>query len=113
MTPKEVKTLCPAELKETAANLIASGGRMQMAYAWYPQPRRIELRYVASVGAQMPFAVWRCDANEPVPSLANTCPLLSWYEREITDLFGLNFIDQPQPGAFGLARRGQPSASTV
>ena len=69
-----------------------------MAYAWYPQPRRIELRYVASVGAQMPFAVWRCDANEPVPSLANTCPLLSWYEREITDLFGLNFIDQPQPG---------------
>ncbi|MFZ0526733.1 MAG: nickel-dependent hydrogenase large subunit [Xanthobacteraceae bacterium] len=98
VTPKEVKTLCPAELKETAANLIASGGRMQMAYAWYPQPRRIELRYVASVGAQMPFAVWRCDANEPVPSLANTCPLLSWYEREITDLFGLNFIDQPQPG---------------
>ena len=98
MTAKEIKSLRPAELKETAANLIASGGRMQMAYAWYPQPRRIELRYVASAGAQAPFAIWRCDASEPVPSLANVCPLLSWYEREVTDLFGLSFLDQPQPG---------------
>ena len=32
-----------------------------------------------------------------VPSLANTWPLLSWYEREITDLFGLRFLDQPEP----------------
>jgi len=68
-----------------------------MAYAWYPRPRQLELRYVASVPGQTPFAVWRCDANGAVPSLANTCPLLSWYEREITDLFGLRFVDHPQP----------------
>jgi Ni,Fe-hydrogenase III large subunit len=84
-------------LKEATTNLLASGGRMQMAYAWYPQPRRIEIRYVASVAAQAPFAVWSCDASDPIPSLANTCPLLSWYEREITDLFGLRFLDQPEP----------------
>ena len=30
----------------------ASGGRMQMAYAWYPEPDRLELRYVASPPAQ-------------------------------------------------------------
>jgi formate hydrogenlyase subunit 5 len=89
--------LRPAELKEAAANLLASGGRMQMAYAWYREPRRLELRYVASIPGQTPFAVWRCDASDAVPSLANICPLLSWYEREITDLFGLRFVDHPQP----------------
>ena len=68
-----------------------------MAYAWYREPRQLELRYVASVPDQATFAVWRCEANEAVPSLANICPLLSWYEREITDLFGLRFVDHPQP----------------
>ncbi len=77
--------------------LLASGGRMQMAYAWYPEPHRLELRYAASPAALAPFAIWRCDASEPVPSLADVSPLLSWYEREITDLFGLRFLDQPQP----------------
>jgi Ni,Fe-hydrogenase III large subunit len=97
VTAQEFKSLRPAELKETVTNLLVSGGRMQMAYAWYPQPHQIELRYVASTAAQAPFAVWRCDASDSIPSLANTCPLLSWYEREITDLFGLRFLDQPEP----------------
>jgi Ni,Fe-hydrogenase III large subunit len=77
--------------------MLASGGRMQMAYAWYPEPERLELRYTASPPANAPFAIWRCDATEPVPSLAGVSPLLSWYEREITDLFGLRFLDHPQP----------------
>jgi formate hydrogenlyase subunit 5 len=97
VTIPQAKSLRPADLKDATTSLLASGGRMQMAYAWYPRPREIELRYVASVAALAPFAVWRCDANGPVPSLANICPLLSWYEREITDLFGLPFLDHPQP----------------
>jgi formate hydrogenlyase subunit 5 len=97
MTAACPTVLRPAELNDAAVNLLASGGRMQMAYAWYPRPRQLELRYVASVPGQTPFSVWRCDANGAVPSLANTCPLLSWYEREITDLFGLRFVDHPQP----------------
>ena len=68
-----------------------------MAYAWYPEPHRLELRYTASPAGAAPFAIWRCDASEPVPSLAGISPLLSWYEREITDLFGLRFLDHPQP----------------
>ena len=64
MTAQEIKSMRPAELNETASNLLAAGGRMQMVYAWYPRPRQIELRYVASVAAQAPFAVWRCEANE-------------------------------------------------
>jgi formate hydrogenlyase subunit 5 len=70
---------------------------MQMAYAWYPEPRRLELRYAASPAGNEPFAIWRCQTTDPVPSLAAISPLLSWYEREITDLFGLSFTDHPQP----------------
>jgi formate hydrogenlyase subunit 5 len=90
------QTLRPAELKDVATKLRDSGGRMQMAYAWYRAPHELELRYVASP-AGAPFAVWRCEADGNVPSLANIWPLLSWYEREITDLFGLRFADHPQP----------------
>ena len=97
MTVSAVTSLRPAELKDAATRLLASGGRMQMAYAWYPEPHRLELRYAASPRRRAPFAIWRCDANEPVPSLAAIAPLLSWYEREITDLFGLAFTDHPQP----------------
>jgi formate hydrogenlyase subunit 5 len=32
-----------------------------------------------------------------VPSLAEVAPLLSWYEREVMDLFGLEFSEHPQP----------------
>jgi formate hydrogenlyase subunit 5 len=97
MTGSPHASLRPVELKDAAAKLLASGGRMQMAYAWYPEPRQLELRYVASVVGKPQFAVWRCDAKDAVPSLADICPLLSWYEREITDLFGLRFVDHPQP----------------
>lgn len=93
----QATSLRPTELKEAATNLLASGGRMQMAYAWYPEPHRLELRYTASPADTAPFVIWRCDASEPVPSLAGVSPLLSWYEREITDLFGLRFLDHPQP----------------
>ena len=97
MTVSQPTSLRPAELKDAVTRLVTAGGRMQMAYAWYPEPDRLELRYAASPPANAPFAIWRCDANEPVPSLAGVSPLLSWYEREITDLFGLRFLDHPQP----------------
>jgi formate hydrogenlyase subunit 5 len=94
---QQPEKLLPAALKEAARRLIDSGGRMQMVYAWYPAPGRLELRYVGTVPGQVPFAVWRCEPDGPVPSLAEVAPLLSWYEREVTDLFGLTFTDHPQP----------------
>jgi Ni,Fe-hydrogenase III large subunit len=97
MTPLQVASLRAAELKDTTSAMLAAGGRMQMAYAWYPEPDRLELRYTASPAGAAPFAIWRCDTSEPIPSLADISPLLSWYEREITDLFGLSFVDHPQP----------------
>jgi formate hydrogenlyase subunit 5 len=97
VTVAKPTSLRPSELADAATRLLASGGRMQMAYAWYAEPNRLELRYVAAPPANAPFGIWCCDANEPVPSLAGVSPLLSWYEREITDLFGLRFLDHPQP----------------
>jgi hypothetical protein len=70
---------------------------MQFAYAWYPEPQRLELRYVATEAGQHNFAVWRCAPTGPVPSLAGVWPLMAWYEREITDLFGVDFSEHPQP----------------
>ena len=97
MSASPVISLRPDELKEAAKRMLAANGRMQMAYAWYPQPHRLELRYIASPPGRAPFSIWRCEAGAPVPSLAGVSPLLSWYEREITDLFGLSFRDHPQP----------------
>jgi len=87
----------PEELARAIAKLIEGGGRMQMAYAWYPSRDRLELRYVASRAPKQDFLVWRCEARGPVPSVAGISPLLGWYEREITDLFGLEFAGHPEP----------------
>jgi formate hydrogenlyase subunit 5 len=92
-----VLSVKPEHLVEATARLIAEGGRMQMAYAWYPEPGQIELRYVASQADNPTFLVWRCRPNGPIPSLAATTPLLGWYEREISDLFGQQFVGHPEP----------------
>lgn len=89
-------SLQPEQLRAAATRLGGSDGRMQMAYAWYPEPDRIELRYVATEGQHDGFAIWRCLPAGPVPSLSLIWPLMSWYEREITDLFGIDFSEQPQ-----------------
>jgi formate hydrogenlyase subunit 5 len=89
--------LDPEQLKDAAIRLRNSGGRMQMVYAWYPEPSRLELRYVVTEAGERPFGVWRCEPRGPVPSLAAIWPLMSWYEREVSDLFGLQFLEHPQP----------------
>lgn len=90
-------TLPLDQLVDAADRVRRTDGRMQMAYAWYPEPRRLELRYVATEAGEHEFAVWRCDPAGAVPSLAGVWPLMAWYEREISDLFGIAFRDHPQP----------------
>lgn len=70
---------------------------MQMVYAWYPEPERVELRYVVTEPHQHAFGIWVCKPQGAVPSLAGIWPLMSWYEREVMDLFGIEFLDHPQP----------------
>jgi Ni,Fe-hydrogenase III large subunit len=74
------------------------GGRMQMAYAWQPTPGRTQIRYLTGAGAGEPFLMWSVEADGGrVPSLATESPLLGWYEREMADLFGLEFPGHPEP----------------
>ena len=97
MTGVELIQIEPEHLPDAVDRLIKSGGRMQMAYAWYRGPGRLELRYVASRASAEDFVAWRCVPRGPVPSVACVSPLLGWYEREITDLFGVEFSGHPEP----------------
>jgi formate hydrogenlyase subunit 5 len=93
----EILPIEPQDLPRAVAELITGGGRMQMAYAWFSAPGKIELRYLGSQGQQERFFMWRCTPRGPVPSVAAICPLLGWYEREIADLFGIEFSGLPEP----------------
>ena len=93
-------------LADAVTSLIAAGGRMQFAYAWYPDPGQLELRYVADRPQRDGFVVWRVRPGATMPTLAGPAPMMSWYEREITDLFGLPFEGHPEPVPLVLAGAG-------
>ncbi|MHB8403987.1 MAG: NADH-quinone oxidoreductase subunit D-related protein [Gammaproteobacteria bacterium] len=101
--------LAPAELQFACEALLQDGGRMQMAWAWVPSPGGIEVCYLATQGAQQSFVLWRCSATDrSLPSLAGIAPLLGWYEREITDLFGVSFTGHPEPYPLVLQEGARP-----
>ena len=99
MTAPVLEAVARADLLRRCRSAVDAGARMQMAYAWFPDgPRNPEVRYVVYAGTREPLQVWRCRPGpQTLPSLAAITPLLSWYEREISDLCGLQFEDQPQP----------------
>jgi len=97
MKGTETITLTVDRLPYAAEELLRNGGRMQMVYACPSDAGGVELRYVASPTNKPPFVVWRCQPTGDPPSLAHTWPLLGWYEREIMDLFGVQFSDHPDP----------------
>ena len=104
----EVIPIEPEQVSDAIGGLLRGGGRMEMAYAWYPAPGRLELRYVGSRGQSDDFFMWRCTPQNPVPSAAPISPLLGWYEREITDLYGLEFRGHPEPKRLVLQQGVRP-----
>lgn len=95
-----VRDVAPSALATACRDLLAAGGRMQMAYAWFPDPHgEPEVRYLASGEALRPFTMWRvrARAGEALPSLATIAPLLGWHEREMMDLSGVRIADHPEP----------------
>lgn len=97
MSGPRVEDIAAADLVPRCQALVDGGGRLQMLYAWCPGGGPdIELRYLVYSRLGEPFVIWRCrPGGQSVHSLAAVAPLLSWYEREITDLFGLHFEGQP------------------
>lgn len=108
-----VEDLAVTDLRPRCQAAVEAGARMQMAYAWFPDAltQAPELRYVVHAGTDR-LSIWRCRPDvERVPSLAAIAPLLSWYEREITDLCGIGFENAPDPTSLVLlpgARIGSP-----
>lgn len=94
-----VRPVSPPRLGRAMDELLSSGGRMQMAYAWFPRDDAApELRYVATLPGERALAGWRVEAGDAaVPSLVGKCPLLGWYEREIMELSGVTFAGHPEP----------------
>jgi Ni,Fe-hydrogenase III large subunit len=97
------------DLPEAVAEVIRDGGRMQFAYAWRNLSGALELRYIGSRGAAEDFFVWCCVPSGPVPSVAAVSPLLGWYEREIADLFGVEFRGHPEPHPLVLQPGAHPA----
>lgn len=95
------QVLTPSQIPAACREVCASGGRMQMAYAWFPEPGKpAEVVYMIDQHANQPFQLFRCrlsSTEEPLPSLAVDFPLMGWYEREMMDLCGLRFIGHPEP----------------
>jgi len=87
-----------SQLRLAAQQLLANGGRMQMAYACLRKNGNLELRYLATPPEpKTPFILWKCEVSGEPPSLADIWPLLGWYEREIMDLYGIRFHAHPEP----------------
>ncbi len=97
MKGTEGATVAGEDMPEIARALFATGGRMQMVYAWQPEEGVAELRYLASPAESRRFLMWRCRPDGEAPSLAAIWPAMGWYEREVMDLFGLGFRDHPEP----------------
>jgi Ni,Fe-hydrogenase III large subunit len=101
----------PDEMPDVCRALIAEGARMQMAYAWFPEPDKPEVVYLADRKPGEPFLLLRCQLpsnRRELPSLATITPLLGWYEREIQDLCGVRFVGHPEPGVLVLHEGAQP-----
>jgi formate hydrogenlyase subunit 5 len=104
-----VKDVAIGDLEQRCRAAIEGGGRLQFAYAWFPEApaahraetlgsEGAEVRYIMHTARGVAPEIWRCrPGSQPMPSLAAVAPLVSWYEREMTDLCGLHFKDQPQP----------------
>ncbi len=94
-------TLSPDQLGVATDDLLARGGRIQAAYAWFPTPEAAQLRYLATVPGRREFAGWQVDVGAgpvlTIPSLAGKCPLIGWHEREIMEMSGIRFDGHPEP----------------
>ena len=101
-----VEDVAPSALEHRCRAALETGARMQFVYAWFPhEAEEPEVRYVVHAASYQSPQIWRCRPGPlSLPSLAPIAPLLSWHEREVTDLCGLRFEGQPQPEPLVLLR---------
>ncbi|WP_308389492.1 nickel-dependent hydrogenase large subunit [Acidithiobacillus sp. AMEEHan] len=92
----EIRQLQPGELEATARDCLAQG--MRFLCAWHDwEDGLCVLRYLLSRPDNHQFLLLELRGQQQIPSLARSVPLLGWYEREMQELGGLEFIDHPEP----------------
>jgi len=106
------RILRPNEIAQACRELTDQGARLQMAYAWFPEPGGTpEVLYLADRGPHEPFPLLRCPlppGARQLDSVAKQIPLLGWYEREMMDLCGITFAGHPEPRPLVLHEGAQP-----
>ncbi|EQD71030.1 NADH-ubiquinone oxidoreductase, chain 49kDa [mine drainage metagenome] len=81
-----------------------------MAYARKTRAGGLEVLYCLSQGIGHPYLILRVPPDQNrIPSLANRFPFMGWYEREMHDLFGLEFEGHPEPYPLVLHEGTEPS----
>lgn len=102
----------PEEVPQACQELADDGARLQMAYAWFPSMGGApEVLYLANRKPHEPYILLRCRlswSGQPLQSLARQIPLLGWYEREMTDLCGISFLNHPEPYPLVLQEGAHP-----
>lgn len=97
MKSVEQVTLSAEELRARCEQLVQDRGRLQMIYARRDAEGALEVRYLCAPAKGETFEMWCCQPMAGrLPSVADIVPLASWYEREIRDLFALEFDDMPE-----------------
>ncbi len=109
MSTVDIMQVAPADLPDSVDRLIKAAGRVHFAYAWHPEPGETELRYVVERPGGQGLQIWRMRPTGAMPSGANVSPQLGWYEREITDLFGITFAGHPEPNRLVLHEGAEPA----
>jgi len=69
------------------------------AVDWYPQEPRLQLSYHIvshTLKQRLRIAVWLDSANFSLSSITSVWPSANFYEREVFDLFGVNFEGHPR-----------------
>ena len=81
-------------LKETAGFNRVSG---ITGVDWWPRTPRFEVIYLLhSTGSKQRLRLTvRLDENEPIESVTSVWRGANWYEREVFDLFGVQFSNHP------------------
>ena len=103
MRPCTSQVIGARELQKVLGELLPAATRsdphrrLRMAYARKAGETDLEVLYYLSLGKGCPDLLLRVTPGQhALPSLANQFPALSWYEREMHDLFGIEFAGHPE-----------------
>jgi Respiratory-chain NADH dehydrogenase, 30 Kd subunit len=99
------------DILQTLEHECGNGGRIEMLYARPQNGSVFELRYLVNHAESSGFNIIVCETTESAPSMAHHFPLLGWYEREVSDLYGIKFQDHPQP--YSLIRQEHDAADSL